>query len=199
MANEQTPQAQAPEQSAPPEKVDSGLISLAVPAAQPAAEAASAEQPSTDPIQIADASPPPQVAKEFGVSDEKPEDFVDPTPATPPKPQEPLLDPRQMEALQKEAHRENQKKDFYDKVMAARHPPQEPEAPPPPLAPRVVEQTNAELAAGRALVARNEELAASRRPRAADATEGTNKPVFRPADYVPDQKKGQGNVQARTL
>lgn len=191
MDNQQAPQAETQEasQAAPPETVDSGLISLAVPAARPVAEAASAEAPpNTAPIQIADDTPPPQVAKDFAVSDEKPADFV-----------EPVIDAASMEKLQAEAKRDDVKRDFTLKILEARKPKPEPQVEPPPLAPRVVEQTNAELAAGRAMVAKNEELAAARRPRVPEPTDGKVTPVFRPGDYVPDQKKGQGNVQARTL
>lgn len=191
MDNQQAPQAETQEasQAAPPETVDSGLISLAVPAARPVAEAASAEAPpNTAPIQFQDDTPQAQVAKEFAVSDEKPADF-----------QDPVITDREMQKLQEEAGRENAKRDFTLKVLEARKPRPEPEFVPPPLAPRVAAQTQAELAAGAALVAKNEELAAARRPRVADPTEGKVTPVFRPGDYVPDQKKGQGNVQARTL
>ena len=68
------------------------------------------------------------------------------------------------------------------------------------IAPRIIAQTNAELAAGRKLVDYNEALAVNRTPRPPDPSAGKNEAVFRPGDYVPDQKKGQGNnTQARTL
>src|SRR6185436_2799968 len=50
---------------------------------------------------------------------------------------------------------ERDKREFYDKIMAARTPPPPP-PPTPPVAPRVQSQTEAEMAAGAAMVARHE-------------------------------------------
>lgn len=114
--------------------------------------------------------------------------------------EQPLVDPKLMEALQKEANRENDKIDFMAKVMRAREPnPKDLPAPPPPVAPRVVEQTNAELAAGAAMVAKNTALAAKRVPPPPDKSEGTSVEVLRPARYIPDPKKNQGHLGARPV
>lgn len=155
------------------------------PAPQAAAEPEATQAPPPPSPPISFAEPAAQLADGAVVSDEKPAGF-----------QDPVVSPQELAALHAEANRENQKRNFVQQVLAARTQPPEPvyDA---PVAPRIIEQTNAELEAGRALVAKNEQLQAARRPPQAEP-EGS-KPVFRPADYVPDQKKGQGNTQARTL
>lgn len=96
------------------------------------------------------------------------------------------------------AENENRKRDFVEKVLEARKPNPEPTTLAGPVPPRVMEQTLAEQNAGRACVAKHEEhYARHPMPRADEAK--TNTAVFRPADYVPNQKKGQGYTQARTL
>jgi hypothetical protein len=155
-----------------------------------------AEAPEAKTEAPAEAAPPisfeePVAALAEGVAftDEQPPDFKNP---------EPVLTPRELEAIQKEAARENDKRDFFLKIHNARQPAPEPVHTPPALAPRMVDQLNAEIEAGRAMVAKNE----ARAPRAHHVqhpADGKVVPVFRPADYVPDQKKGQGHVNARTL
>jgi len=112
----------------------------------------------------------------------------------------PLLTEAQMLALQAEASRDDTKRDFTLKVLAARAKKEDEPAPPPPLAPRVVDQTNAEILEGRRLNAHHAALQA-RRPSVPPPTaaDGKTVAVFRPGDYVPDQKKGQGNVRAQNL
>ena len=146
------------------------------------------EKPAPPSPPISFEEPAAQLAEGVAISDEKPADFVDP-----------VISDKEMAALQKEAALEDKKRDFFNKIQAARTPKPEPEFVPPPLAPRVMEQTNAELEAGRALVAKHEALQAARRPAAPPNDEAQTKPVFRPGDYVPDQKKGQGYIDARTL
>lgn len=143
----------------------------------------------SQPINFADTTEPKVAAV---VTDEAPEGFQDPVPE---------ITERELYTLQREAQRENEKRDFFAKLQAARAPKPQPEYVPPPLAPRLAEQIKAELAAGAAAVARHEENRA-RRPQPApnpEPWEGKVEAVFRPRDYVPDQKKGQGNVQARNL
>lgn len=77
---------------------------------------------------------------------------------------------------------------------------------PSPLPERIAAQTQAEMAAGQKLnehFANLQHTAPKRKiihnPKLGLRTEGTSTPVFRPADYVPDQKKGQGNVGARPV
>lgn len=110
----------------------------------------------------------------------------------------PLLTEAQMLALQGEAARDDTKRDFTLKVLAARAKKEEEPPAPPPLAPRVVDQTNAEILAGRAM---NEHHAAlqARRPPVEKQRGEKHEAVFRPADYVPDQQKGQGYTQGRNL
>jgi hypothetical protein len=98
------------------------------------------------------------------------------------------------------ATQENDKADFMKRLITARQAP----APvlnleKPQMSERVMEQTNAELAAGAALVEKHAAQQANRAPHPVDKGEGNTVSVFRPADYIPDQKKGQGNVVARTL
>ena len=133
----------------------------------------------TDPV-----SPADQVA---AVSDTAPEGFGLVTgPVT----------PEQMDALHAEANRDNIKADFVRKVMEARAKAAEPPPPPQPVAPAIAEQTKAEQEAGRQAVARHAEQARIHRRPAPEPQ--TSTAVFRPADYVPDQRKGQGYIKSQT-
>lgn len=109
----------------------------------------------------------------------------------------PVLTEAQMAALQAEANRDETKREFTLKVLAARAKKAEPDAPPPPLAPRIAEQTNAEIAAGRKMNEHHASLQVHRHP--PEQTNEKHQAVFRPADYVPDQKKGQGYTQGQKL
>ena len=101
------------------------------------------------------------------------------------------LSDEQFFKLHSEASAVNDKEDFRQRILEARM------APPPidpgsiPASPRMIEQTNAELDAGRALVAKNEALKAERSGilPVRDRGEGTSTEVFRPATHVPDPKK----------
>lgn len=103
-------------------------------------------------------------------------------------------------ADQRQAENENKVRDFMGKLAAAKRPEDTPYVPPPiPL--RIAEQTRKEMETGAARVAEFEAQQAAR-PRARPETDRSMTPVFRPADFVPDQKKGQGNLasaSARTL
>ena len=121
------------------------------------------------------------------IADERPAGFVDP----------PLVSPAEFDALHAEAYRDNAKRDFVKKVMAARAPEDSPPVEPPPVAPRVQQQTLDELAAGRAMVAKHAAQQSQRTPH--EPVDAGAKAVFRPADYVPDMKKGQGYVAARPV
>lgn len=118
-------------------------------------------------------------------SGDKPEDAV------------PLLSLEQLTALQAAAENDDLKRDFTLKVLAARAEQDKPEPTPPPVAPRVAAQTLAEMEAGRKMNEHHAALAARRPVRPPEDTGTTS--VFRPEDYVPDQRKGQGGVQARAL
>jgi hypothetical protein len=93
------------------------------------------------------------------------------------------------------------KRQFYEKLSARQEPPKV--YVPPPVPERIAENTRLEMEAGRKRVAEFAEQQANRpQPAPPPPSEGTNTAVFRPNDYVPDQKKGQGNVasaSARTL
>lgn len=174
------------------EPVQTGLEGLQAPPpeAQPAPvpeqpQAAVAEPaPNTNPISFDE--PVSAADLTAGVGD-KPEDAV------------PLVSAEQLAALQKEAAREDTKRDFTLKVLAARARRDEPEQAPPPLAPRIAEQTNAEIAAGRKMNEHHASLQVHRPHPPAENHGEKHQSVFRPGDYVPDPKKNQGNVQARNL
>jgi hypothetical protein len=138
-----------------------------------------ATPPKSDPIQFAD--PISEAEQTAVVSDE------------------PTITEAQMNALQAEAARDDTKRDFTLKVLEARAKKDEPPAPPPPLAPRMADQTNAEIEAGRKMNAHHAALQSRRPVHVPTQADGKSTAVFRPGDYVPDQKKGQGYVQGRNL
>jgi hypothetical protein len=66
---------------------------------------------------------------------------------------------------------------------------------PPPVSEAQMEQTRLEMEAGRAAVAKHAAAQAHRpAPVRNDPREGNTTTVFRPDDYVPDPRKGQGLV-----
>jgi hypothetical protein len=100
-----------------------------------------------------------------------------------------------------EAMAQNREHEFIGAIMEARKPPDVKEYTPPQVSAAIAEQTRLEMEAGAKRVA---EFAAQEAER--QAVHERNKrdkwadkesvPVFRPDDYVPDQKKGQGNITA---
>ncbi len=94
---------------------------------------------------------------------------------------------------------ENEKNAFYQAVLAARKQGVPPAIVTQPVPERIRAQTELEQAAGAAAVAAHAAAQGRRIIPASPTTEGTTTPVFRPADYVPDQRKGQGNVTSTTL
>lgn len=141
-------------------------------------------------------------ASEDQVLDAAVQAAVEPAPTEPSEPIKFEAAPvSNQERLQEE--RAQKARDFTEKVMAARRP-EEVVHRPQPVAPLIQERTSQEMEAGR----RMNEVHATRTaiaPRrvispAEAAAQGKNTPVFRPSDYVPDPKKGQGtNLQARNL
>ena len=93
---------------------------------------------------------------------------------------------------------EAEKKAFVEKVMEARTPEAKPVVT-QPVAPAILKQTQLEIEAGKRANAHYAEFhKANPQPKGpVDSTKTTS--VFRPADYVPDPKKGQGNVEARPV
>lgn len=111
--------------------------------------------------------------------------------------------PEQLSALRaakQKADDEAATKEFYDRILAARTAPNEADKPAPvqPVAPQILAQTRAEMAAGQAAVAKHAAERAANPPPPVKP-DGTMTPVFRPPDYVPDQAKGQGNVTNTVL
>lgn len=98
-----------------------------------------------------------------------------------------------------EAMAANREREFVDAIMEARRPPPVPVHNPPKPGAATIKQTELEMAAGAKRVAeyaaeedvRKAAHEAHKRDKWADKK---SVEVFRPADYVPDQKKGQGNV-----
>lgn len=98
-----------------------------------------------------------------------------------------------------DAEEANRIRDFEAAIVASRTPLPVPEYIPPKPAPAILEQTRLEMEAGKKRVAefaaeeatRREIHEANKRDKWAD--KGSVE-IFRPADYVPDQRKGQGNV-----
>lgn len=173
------------------ETVVTGLEALSAPAPEAlpepvqatVQESAPAEPaPSTDPIKFDEPISAADLTAGVG---NNPEDAV------------PLITAAQLEELQKAAARDDMKRDFTLKVLAARQQQVPVEHPAPPLAPRIAAQTNAEIAAGQKM---NEHHAALQKHRPPpDYTNEKHQEVFRPEDWVPDQKKGQGYTQGRNL
>jgi hypothetical protein len=100
-----------------------------------------------------------------------------------------------------EAMAQNREHEFVTAIMAARNPPEVKEYVAPEVPPAIAAQTKLEMEAGAKRVMefagqeieRQEAHERHRRDRWADKE---SVPVFRPDDYVPDQKKGQGNITA---
>jgi len=100
-----------------------------------------------------------------------------------------------------EAMELNRERDFRDAILAARAPLVKPPYVPPAPPPAMVEQTRLEMEAGRKRVMEfaAEEVArreAHERHKNDKWADKGSVEVFRPADYVPDQKKGEGNIKA---
>lgn len=90
---------------------------------------------------------------------------------------------------------------FRDKILEARKP--KPEPAPQPVASRILEQTALEMELGRKMNEHHEALRANRpqvvRTKREILAEGSSVPVFRPHNYVPDQRKGQGHIESHTI
>ena len=95
-----------------------------------------------------------------------------------------------------EALEDNRKRDFVLAILKARQPSQV-QQPTQPVIPAMLEQTRREMEAGAARVAFHAEQEAIRPPRPREDND-TMIPVFRPSDYVPDPKKGEGTVASNT-
>jgi hypothetical protein len=158
------------------------------------------------PVTTAAPSPASATIPAMVISDEPipvPADAV-PIPAV--APAAPIQSP-QLAALAKEEARvadlEAQKQAFYQRVRDAKQAGLPKALVPQPIPERILAQTQAEMAAGAAAVAAHAEAQGRRiipvqvaRP---GIVEPTTSPVFRPDNYVPDQKKGQGNVTSTPL
>lgn len=158
------------------------------------------DQPQDQPVVTGlEVAPEPAPQKQDPINFAEPVSAADLTAGVGEKPEEavPVISAEQLRALQNEAAREDLKRDFTLKVLEARKQNDAPEPAPPPLAPRMAEQTNAEIAAGRKMNEHHAALQFHRPKVEQDRTK--HEAVFRPADYVPDQKKGQGNVSGRNL
>lgn len=101
---------------------------------------------------------------------------------------------------------DNRQRNFVHAILDARTPHQRPEYVTPPVPAGVAEQTRLEMEAGRKKVLEAEGNEAERK-RVTEAhkndkwqTQGKTEAVFRPGDFVPDPRKGQGaNNGARAV
>lgn len=141
--------------------------------------------------------PPTTVAPTTVVSDEP----IPVPQAAPPPPPKPAQDHPTLSAEEKRlAALEAEKQAFYDRVRAARDANTPPEPKPQPVPERIRLQTEQEMEAGRAAIEKHAAARAALQPQPAPSpTEGTMTPVHRPNDYVPDQRKGQGNIVGTVL
>jgi len=97
--------------------------------------------------------------------------------------------------LQEQAENENMQRNFMLSMQQAQRPEVKPYTP-PEVPKQIAETTRLEMEAGRKRVA---EFAALEQARVRivpqhDPSAGKTVPVFRPADWVPDQRKGEGHV-----
>ena len=145
----------------------------------------------------------PPVAAQMVISDEPiaaPPDAVPVPAASAVAIHSPALDALAAKEQARITQLENEKNAFYQAVLKAREQGIPPKIITQPVPPQIAEQTRLEMEAGRAAVAKAAEAQGRRIivPPGV-STEPTMTPVFRPGDYVPDQKKGQGNVSGTSL
>jgi hypothetical protein len=192
------------------QKIEALLTPAATPLSPPPSPSSTAAAPAAAPVPIPptppvveSVAPPTPTASTMVISDEPiaaPPDAV-PVPAAPAAPiQSSALDAAAQAEQARVRQLENEKNAFYQAVLAARHQGIPPAIVTQPVPERIASQTELEKAAGAAAVAAHA-AAQGRRiiPATALPTDGTMTPVFRPGDFVPDQKRGQGNVTNTTL
>ena len=210
---------------APPETVQTGLSGLvaevkdveaklaALAAAPPPAPAQPPEAPAepiTPPIPVPNPVPVPDAPHPaMVISDEPIPVPADAVPVPTAAPTEPIVSPALDAAVVKEAARvaqlEADKQGFYDRIRAARESGKPAPVVTQPVPERIRQQTLEEMEAGRVQVAKNAAQRAippmatfvAKRPGL--EIPGSMSPVHRPNDYIPDQKKGQGNVTNTVL
>lgn len=95
------------------------------------------------------------------------------------------------------AESDNLQRDFLARVAVAKQEGMPKPYVAPAVPPLIAEQTRLEMEAGRRRVEEFAQIEASR-PRRVPQTDGTMTPVFRPDEFVPDQKKGQGLVASNS-
>ena len=135
-----------------------------------------------------------------------PENSQAPSPTTGGSTEKPFDPTRSKEEakIYSEAAEQNREHDFIQAILEARKPPEVPVYVPPVPSPAAAEQTRLEMETGRKRVMEfaSQEIerreAHERHKRDKWADKGSIS-VFRPDDYVPDQKKGQGNITATSV
>jgi hypothetical protein len=90
--------------------------------------------------------------------------------------------------------------EFVDKVRAVNKSENKPIVV-QPVNPHIQKRTNDEIAAGRKAAAAHAAARAANppAPHKKEPWEGSSTEVFRPADYVPDPRKGQGQVHTQPV
>lgn len=108
------------------------------------------------------------------------------------------------DAIYDTAQEDNRQRTFTHELLAARTPQEGPAYVPPPVCKGILDQTKAEMEAGAKRVAEFAEAEIGRKI-ITDAHKNDkwvpqgSVPVFRPGDFVPDQRKGQGYVGGRAV
>lgn len=192
---EATPQAElAQEVLHQDQPVQTGLTDLNDSAQAPIQETPEeAPAPPSPPIQFVEPEVPlPKIVRQMVVGDTPAEATV----AT----EEVIRPPRNArERAEAEHHRIVQERARQLQARVDRSNKPKPAPVPPPIPPALLDQRHAEMEAGRKMVAHHNSLKALRPQPKANSNEGTTTPVFRPGDYIPDQRKGQGNVSAQPV
>jgi uncharacterized protein YukE len=122
----------------------------------------------------------------------------DDSPVAPPPAPEPfsVQEPEKFAKVYEEATNTNFQKDFVQRVLEARQQPAQAPSLPMQVAPRVLEQTRLEMAAGREQVERVAAERASRQAPLPDKWDGKNTEVFRPGEFT--EYKGSFKSQGQT-
>jgi hypothetical protein len=184
--------------------VEAKLAALeSAPSPAPATPSAPSPAPTPAPTVAAPTTPAPAVAQTMIISNEPiptPPDAVPVPPVVTAPIHSPALDAAAAAEQARQTKLENEKNAFYQAILKARTQGVPPPIVAQPVAPHIVTQTELEKAAGAAAVAKAAEAQGRRIiPPTALPTDGTMTPVFRPPEYVPDQRKGQGNVSGTPL
>ena len=112
------------------------------------------------------------------------------------------LTEEELRARQGESHAAHTNREVYERILASRNAPPAVQIP-QPVAKRITDQTTAEMKEGARISAihaeRSRTIPRSQPSQREVAAQGTTTPVFRPADFVPDPTRNQGDVRAQPV